>query len=557
MENYKIHRQCPIHQIDAGLNLLRRELIAKRLLRNAEKYGVIPENNHGGRNDMMANDVVMLKFFTFGICHLQRRNCALTDCDAKACYDRILPILLYLCYGKMGLPSETCQWLCRALTSMEYHIVTSHGPSENVSKTDSRGTIYGIGQGATDAPSGWLFLSALISRVHDARANGCTLFNPKKDLKLNWSHVIFVDDAYLMHTASDKSSTPHELRRIIQSDTSSWQDGLHSSGGKLEFNKTNYFMLIWAFRGDGTPYLTEATDTNQNDSVVLNVEGTHVIMNQTSATHASSQFKSLGVRIPGDLRSQYEISAVVDKAKRFTRFLYSSPVTRDEAHIAYHQYLVPSYTYGALCMSPKIIDIAKIHATFLPTLLPKLGFQSTFPRAVVFAPISLGGIGITPYDTIILQHKLVFLYRHLRTVSTLSRAIILNLQWTQLQSGRQNPLFTTDDRIDYVENQWAVHLHNLLRLMKGKLVLTALNSGRIQREHDYFLMDMFDTHYSQSSLKKLNYCRLYLQVERLSDICTNDGKYIQMCYLLGTQRNLYNIKDWTQQGKTDKQIWGL
>ena len=69
--NYKIHRQRPIHQIDAELNLVQRELITKRLLHNAEKYGVIPEYNHGGRNDMMANDVVMLKFITLGICHLQ------------------------------------------------------------------------------------------------------------------------------------------------------------------------------------------------------------------------------------------------------------------------------------------------------------------------------------------------------------------------------------------------------------------------------------------------------------------------------------------------------
>ena len=108
-------------------------------------------------------------------------------------------------------------------------------------------------------------------------------------------------------------------------------------------------------------------------------------------------------------------------------------MTRDEAHTAYHQYLVPSYTYGALYMSPKMLDIDKIHATFLPTLLPKLGFQSTFPHAIVFAPISLMGIGITPYDTIIFQYKLVFLFLHLWTVSTLSRVIILNRQWKQLQ----------------------------------------------------------------------------------------------------------------------------
>ena len=115
---------------------------------------MIPKNNSGGRKGKTAMDVVMLKFFTLSTCTMQRKNCALTDCDDRACYDRILPILLSLCYSKMVLPEDDCIWLARALVNMEYHIVTGYGPSSNTSKTDENVPIFGIGQGTTDASAG-------------------------------------------------------------------------------------------------------------------------------------------------------------------------------------------------------------------------------------------------------------------------------------------------------------------------------------------------------------------------------------------------------------------
>ena len=101
---YKINRLRDLHIIEAELNLIRRELIARRLIQNAEAYNMIPMNNCGGRSGKTALDLVMLKYFTLSTCHQQRKNCALIDCDASACYDRILPTILYLCYEKMGLP---------------------------------------------------------------------------------------------------------------------------------------------------------------------------------------------------------------------------------------------------------------------------------------------------------------------------------------------------------------------------------------------------------------------------------------------------------------------
>ena len=61
-----------------------------------------------------------------------------------------------------------------------------------------------------------------------------------------------------------------------------------------------------------------------------------------------------------------------------------------------------------------------------------------------------------------------------------------------VQAGLQNLLFTTDDRIDYIENNWAIHLHNELSRMTGKLVIDGLHSCPLHRINHKYLIDEWD-----------------------------------------------------------------
>ena len=61
--------------------------------------------------------------------------------------------------------------------------------------------------------------------------------------------------------------------------------------------------------------------------------------------------------------------------------------------------------------------------------------------------------------------------------------------------------------------------------------------------------------FSLSSLRRINYCRMYLQVERISDIATNDGLQIQSRYFYGTKRNPYTNKVWPNQKCPSMQSW--
>eukprot|EP00957_Ditylum_brightwellii_P098404 7497461-Ditylum_brightwellii.AAC.1 len=93
--------------------------------------------------------------------HLQRANFGCADCDAKACYNRIIPLVLMLAYFKAGLTYNVCLFLTTILYSLKYTLTTAFGEGQQQNWHKFLVALFGIGQGSMDGPSGWLFISDL------------------------------------------------------------------------------------------------------------------------------------------------------------------------------------------------------------------------------------------------------------------------------------------------------------------------------------------------------------------------------------------------------------
>eukprot|EP00957_Ditylum_brightwellii_P176285 13422662-Ditylum_brightwellii.AAC.1 len=78
--------------------------------------------------------------------HFQRANFGCTNCDAKACYNRIVPVILLLAYFKAG--------------------------------------VFGIGQGSTDGSPGWTLISNIILKVYHRMCKEYTMQDPTKEIKI-------------------------------------------------------------------------------------------------------------------------------------------------------------------------------------------------------------------------------------------------------------------------------------------------------------------------------------------------------------------------------------
>eukprot|EP00957_Ditylum_brightwellii_P017776 1338856-Ditylum_brightwellii.AAC.1 len=85
--------------------------------------------------------------------HLQRANSGLTDCDAEACYDRMLPGVVSIAEINAGAPEKISTIMARTLEQMKYYMTTATGISEKFNQNKPDKPMFRAGQGATDGPA--------------------------------------------------------------------------------------------------------------------------------------------------------------------------------------------------------------------------------------------------------------------------------------------------------------------------------------------------------------------------------------------------------------------
>ena len=295
---------------------------------------------------------------------------------------------------------------------MKYHVVTAHGIFTKYSTSAESQPLYGIGQGATDAPTGWLLVSTILSRYYNKKATGTILRDPTGRYRTQWKHVMFVDNTYLIYSSNDPSVTLSTIEALVQQDVSHWNTGLHITGGKLEGNKSKYLILIWDYNAEGIPFL-QVHDDSQNE-VTINLYN-NPIKQLARIPHDAliSKFKSLGTYLTGGLDTKYEQQVALEKIHKFTRFLVTCPLKPNETWIAYRQYLIPSLFYGGIIQSFTISVCETMHKKLLPYLLPKLGYPTTLPRPIAFGPKESGGCGILNFNAVLLSQKIQYVIKHL------------------------------------------------------------------------------------------------------------------------------------------------
>jgi ribonuclease HI len=82
----------------------------------------------------------------------------------------------------------------------------------------------------------------------------------------------------------------------------------------------------------------------------------------------------------------------------------------------------------------------------------------------------------------------------------------------------------------------------------------------IQCENDEFLMDALRERgmCTATELQRLNACRMWLQVARISDISSSDGKFLRIDCLTGIKTQPFRSQTkWPRQGRPPKQWWAL
>ena len=87
---------------------------------NVERNGHLDDAQYGGRKRREAIAATTIKILNIEICPLQQLNAAFTDCNAKKCYDRIMPFINVLLETKAGAPEQITKRFA-TLLAMLFH----------------------------------------------------------------------------------------------------------------------------------------------------------------------------------------------------------------------------------------------------------------------------------------------------------------------------------------------------------------------------------------------------------------------------------------------------
>ena len=559
--NVKIHRTRVIHIYEADFNLML-GIKWRVALYQSEALKQLNEGQFGSRPRRNAVDPVMIEELQLEISRLTRRMFLQTNYDATACYDRIIPNLAMLASRRFGVAKEVTESNVSTLQKAKYHVRTELGLSDSHYSHSLEWPIYGTGQGSGNSPMIWCFLSSLLFDCYDLRSHPADYCNPDWSNKTRVSMIGFVDDSNGQVNSffnDDSSVTLNALIQKARSNVTTWSDLLQATGGALELSKCSYHVAFWKFSIQGAPVLSNIS----HEITPLQILDSHTGNAQTlEYLPPSVAHKTLGhYKEPMGLQKM-QFRQLKAKSDDITAFLWSNHFTREEAWTFYRSCYIPAVTYPLASSFLTQSQLKHIQCKAMAIITAKCGFNRNTKTEVLYGPKELGG---ADFRHLIVQQGIaqtMYFLRHWRSQSSTGKLLKCTMAWAQLTAGTSYPILErVTDPLPHLEAKWIGSLRNFLATISASIQLDDPCIPAPQREHDHYLMDMIaqSARFTPAEIRKLNYCRLYLQAVTLSDITKPNGWDLDPCLLQGRPSLYSSCTRWhtVNQDRPSEQEWKL
>jgi hypothetical protein len=223
-----------------------------------------------------------------------------------------------------------------------------------------------------------------------------------------------------------------------------------------------------------------------------------------------------------------EIHRLQTKCNAHAQAILSNSVTSSDSTIAYRVYHLTSIGYSLSTTYITNKALTKIQGRAVSAFLATSGFNRNMDRRLVFSPRNHGGIGMVPLYLLQGQQCLKLFRRHLLHQTELGRQILIDLAWIQQEAGSALPILEhTHINLDYIADGWILGIRRFLQSVTAEIKLNNIPSPQTYRQGDAYIMDTFrENGIPTNELRKLNRCRLYFQVARVSDITNIAGTHL-------------------------------
>jgi hypothetical protein len=549
-----------IHIYEADWSLIQRFYVAHKLSNIASNEKTVTMEQAGGRPGRSSIELATNRVLQYEIIRQQRLTAAVMYNDAKACYDRIVKNFSNLSLLREGLPREIAKLHSQTFNKIQYHIKHKLGIGPITHSNNNPSPIYGVGQGSTDASARWSFVSDALIRAFNTLSSDATIYSPINNNSINNKILGFVDDTTTLMVIHQALS--NYMIMILQRDAQTWEKLLHTTGGKLEISKCKFATFKWEF--DQLGRAIQKTDNNQSLSIFNSDSKTSISVPQISHKQA---YKYVGVQIALDGNMEQQITIMKEKCNNFAGAFSQIFMSAKDTNQGYTTVFIPSIRYALPATSIDQKTLQKIQSPIINNVLTKIGYNRHMPRALVFAPSSIGGIGLLDLFNEQGNLKVLTTISHIRANTPLRQTIIIAIETFQTLAGLTTSALETTHPIPYVDAPWLETLRSFLHQINGQIIIPSLATIHTIRHYDTAIMNhQKSNNFTKSELQAINACRLYLKVTTIAEISNHKGTHILQCIPKGTmdtteqptlwQYSTSNIK-WPQQSRPPPKAWYL
>ena len=513
---------------------------------------------------------MFLRELEYELSRLTRKHLIHFDNDATSCYDRIPCFLANVASRKYGMHRKVCIVHGKTLQEARYHLKTKLGISDNYVTHSFEEPWFGTGQGSGNSPAYWLFICSTLFDLYEARAKGACYTSPDGSLEVDIKIIGFVDDT--RNSTNDFMVTQQpNLQTIVNQasqDSQLWHDLLASSNQALELSKCGYHAIEYTFQEDGTPELINKPPTTLS---VSDGNGSLLTIQQWESTDAA---KYLGCyKTPANQKKQYEV--LLKRCNDFATLVNGAGWSRAETVCIYRFIYKLSVGYPLSMTYFTYKELDKMQRKAHKAMMAKMGYNRCTATPVVYGPLYLGGASLFHlYDDQGYGQIRTFL-KFWRTPNSKPGMLLrIAYAWAQFTVGTSISILqgsgTTHPHLNipmkgigakhpHLESKWIASMRDYLRGVGGYMTLDTSYIPPLQRQNDLFLMDLVldSVQFKPCDIRRINYCRLYLNVLLLSDITTASGREIDEAMYNGNRNKLcsYTNHISVHQARPGEKAW--
>lgn len=270
--------------------------------------------------------------------------------------------------------------------------------------------------------------------------------------------------------------------------------------------------------------------------------------------------KSLGVISTATVNEEKQLERMHGFIKAWTAALNVGKLPPHMNLQAMNTRIIRTLLYPLPATSLTQQECINIESALYRESLPKCDMSSKLPLAVRYCSTRYMGLGLTRFEIMQGLYHLGEFIENYHSESLMAQQIIIQCELIQTILGTQTWCFDYSASIYshlidkcWIKTLWEFVSTNLITIQAPH---PAIN---LPRQNDVFLMEAFVEYgCNELTLRRLNNCRMCLQVITLSDIVDAAGRKVLKSYLEGhSQRDRLSKHKWPKQPRPCQRDWKL